>query len=185
MVRLLDKMLAPLRRRIQLMVTRAVLTLVDDTTGLQTVQARLLAGELLGMERFQQFGFTGVPGQGSEAIALSVGGSRSGAVVIAVDDRRDRPTGLAEGEACVYAAGGQARILVQPGGTVQIMASTSVTAATPTVEADGKIEAAETVGGTDFVLVDQRTLLGLIQAYNSHTHTLAGVGTTDPPGSQF
>ena len=43
-----------LRRRVYLMVGRAVLTVVDDSTGLQTVQVEALRGEVIdGAERMQ------------------------------------------------------------------------------------------------------------------------------------
>ncbi|NDV20887.1 phage baseplate assembly protein V [Pseudodesulfovibrio sp. JC047] len=102
-MRALEKMLRPIRRRLTLMVSRAVLVMIDDDTTLQELQTRILGEELLdSLERFQQYGFTSVPHQGAEAITLSVGGHRSHTVVINVDDRRYRLKGLQGGEVALY-----------------------------------------------------------------------------------
>jgi phage baseplate assembly protein V len=102
-IRLISKMLRPIKNRISLMVSRAVLVLIDDKTTLQQLQARILGEELLDeLERFQQYGFTSVPHPGAEAITLSVGGHRSHTVVINVDDRRYRLKGLKGGEVAIY-----------------------------------------------------------------------------------
>ncbi|MEJ1378180.1 MAG: phage baseplate assembly protein V [Candidatus Sedimenticola sp. (ex Thyasira tokunagai)] len=109
-------MLAPLRRRIRLMINRAVINLVNDSQGLQELQLTLLAGEEAdGVERIQEYGFTSVPHAKAEAVALAVGGSRAHTVVIATDDRRYRIKGLASGEVALYDDQGQAIKLARDG----------------------------------------------------------------------
>ena len=91
-----------LRRRVMLMVGRAVLTAVNDSTGLQTVQVEGLRGEVIdGAERMQLYGITSHPLKGADVLVLSVGGVRQHPVVL-IDDRRHRVKELAEGEVCVY-----------------------------------------------------------------------------------
>lgn len=108
----LHRALAPLRRRVQLMIGRAVIAVVDDNTKAQSVQITLLADEVHdGAERFQEYGFTSVPLAGAEAIVAFVGGLRSHGVIIAVEDRRYRLTGLQGGEVALYDDQGQAIIL--------------------------------------------------------------------------
>lgn len=121
-MRAISKMLAPVRRKITLMVSRAVLTMVSDATTLQTLQARLLGEEVLSaLERFQQYGFTSVPHAGAEAIALSLGGNRSHTVIINVDDRRYRLKGLEGGEVALYDDRGQRVHLTRSGATVSVL----------------------------------------------------------------
>lgn len=127
MLRIMQKLLAPVRRRLSLIVTRAVLTLVNDSPQLQEAQARLLAGEVMdGLERFQQYGFTSVPHPGAEAITLSPCGHRSNTVIIAVDDRRYRLKGLTGGEVALYTDENQdadgCRIVLKRGNRVEIQA---------------------------------------------------------------
>lgn len=115
MTRALDKLLRPLRRRIALMITRGVVRLINDAAKMQTMQVTALADEIVdGAERFQQYGFTGHPHAGSEALILNVGGVRSHAVVIAVDDRRYR-LHLAAGEVAIYDDQGQQVKLMRSG----------------------------------------------------------------------
>jgi phage baseplate assembly protein V len=107
------------------MVNRAVLTMADDDTLLQQLQARLLGEELLdGLERFQQYGFTSVPHAGAEAIALSIGGNRSHTVIINVDDRRYRLKGLEGGEVALYTDEDQdeagCRIVLKRGNRIEL-----------------------------------------------------------------
>ncbi len=102
----------PLRRRLAAMVRRAVLELVDDDGGLQRVQLTALAGETLDrVERVQQYGFTGRPKPGATAIVLGLGGNSAHSIVVAVDDRRYRLAGLAEGEVALYDDQGQKIVL--------------------------------------------------------------------------
>lgn len=128
-LRLLHKLLAPIRRRLTLMVTRGVLLLIDDDPKLQEIQTRLLAGEVMdGVERFQQYGFTSVPLPGAEAIALSACGHRSNTVIISVDDRRYRLQPLQGGEVAIYTDEDQdpdgCRIVLKRGNRVEIQART-------------------------------------------------------------
>ena len=127
-----------LRRRVLLMVGRAVLALVDDARKLQVVQVQGLASETLdGVERVQQYGLTSHPHPGAECVVLALGGMRQHSLVIAVDDRRYRVTGLARGEVCLYtdedAPGSPHRITLKRGRTVHVeAASVEITSASLT-----------------------------------------------------
>lgn len=122
----LDKLLAPLKRRVALMVSRAVVRLVDDSLKMQEVQIGLLAGEVASdVERFQEYGFTSVPLEGAEAVALAVGGSRAHLVVVATDDRRHRLSGLQDGEVALYNDEGS-YIKLKRGMKIEIVGSAGV-----------------------------------------------------------
>lgn len=159
--RIVAKMLGPIQRRVQLMVSRAVLTLIDDETTLQTVQAKLLGDEVLaGLEHFQQYGFTSVPLAGAEAVALSVGGNRSHTVVINVDDRRYRLTGLADGEVALYDDRGQRVHLTRTGAVINVI---------------GDLDAAVT--GTTTLDCPQTNITGNV--YVGGNLVVAGIGSGD------
>jgi phage baseplate assembly protein V len=104
----LNRLLAPVRRRLENLVARAVVQLVTDSTRLQEVQLAILKDETRDRcERFQQYGFTSVPAAptvagAAEAVVLFVGGLRDHPLVVSVDDRRSRKTGLAAGEVALY-----------------------------------------------------------------------------------
>ena len=130
--------MADMERRVLLMVGRAVLTVVNDTTGLQTVQVEALRGEVIdGAERMQLYGITSHPLRGADVLVLSVGGVRQHPVVL-VDDRRNRVTGLAEGEVCIYTnldeGGNMHRIILKEDRSVEVHG------ADVTVHASGAVE---------------------------------------------
>jgi phage baseplate assembly protein V len=101
-IRAINKLTAPLARRVNLMVARGVLSLVNDAAKMQGVQVKLLSGEVRDMERFQNYGFTSQPHAGAEVAAVFVGGNRDHGVVLAVDDRRYRVKALQSGEVAIY-----------------------------------------------------------------------------------
>ncbi|MCG3177414.1 MAG: hypothetical protein MOGMAGMI_02388 [Candidatus Omnitrophica bacterium] len=131
------KLLAPLSRRLRLMASRAVLSLISDATGMQIVQVKLLNGEVRdGIERVQNYGFTSVPLPGAEAIFLSLGGDRDHGIVITADDRRYRIKGLQGGEVAIYTdedkAGADHRIHFKRGKEIHLVAGASSIVMTPT-----------------------------------------------------
>lgn len=134
MLRALEKLLAPIKRRIAMMVSRGVVSLVNDALKLQGLQIAAFADETLDeIERFQQYGLTSHPLPGAEAIVLSLGGARSHSVVIAADDRRHRKTNLAAGEVALYTDEGD-MVLLKRGRIVEITAGTKVKVTAPQVE---------------------------------------------------
>ena len=98
-----DSFMESLRNLMRDGVARAVLNVVDDEGNMQRVQISLLEDEVIdGVERFQNYGFTSVPEEGSEATVVFVGADRSHPVVVVADDRRVRKKGLKPGEVAVY-----------------------------------------------------------------------------------
>jgi len=103
MLRAVDKMLSPLKRRLRLLVTRGVVKLTNDAAKMQELQITGLADEVLdGVEHIQPYGFTAHPHPESDCLILNVGANRAHPIVIAVDDRRYRLKNMAEGEVAIY-----------------------------------------------------------------------------------
>lgn len=99
----LRRALRPLQVRIANSIARAVVQLVDDSTRLQLLQLGVQAGEDVDdAERVQEYGFASVPLEGAEAVVLFPNGDRAHALVVAVDDRRYRPTGGTAGDVALY-----------------------------------------------------------------------------------
>ena len=154
MMRTIAKMLAPLKRMIMLMIGRCVLTAVDDSGGLQTLQLKIYGRPVEDVERMQDFGVSSVPMEGFEAIYAHLGGSASHPVVLAVVDRDCRPVDQPAGSTILYNAfGDQVRVL------------------------DGKVVVAsdEVLLGESAVrkLIDER----MIDVYNLHTHSTTSAGS--------
>ena len=164
LARAVAKLTAPLKRRVQIMVGRAILETINDTTKAQTVKMSIMQDEVLeDVERFQEYGFTSVPFKDCEAISVSVGGRRSHTVVIATEDRARRPKGLAEGDTALYNGNGVRCLLDQVNDEVLL----------------GNAP-------TEFIalanLVDAR-FSAVAAKFDPHTHlTTATVGPTAVPG---
>lgn len=151
---LFQRMAKPLKDRIQMMVARAVVTLVDDALGIQGLQLGALEGELLeAAERFQDYGFTSVPHPGAEAVVVFPGGLRSHALVVACGDRKYRLKGLEGGEVAIYDDQDQQIVLKRDGvrvvspmkveieaPEVTITASDKVTIAAPSILLKGEVD---------------------------------------------
>lgn len=102
--------------RVRMMVSRAVLSGVDDSKTMQTVQIDLLDEETQdGVEHFQPYGFAAHPRPGAEGVAFSVGGLRGHTLLLNVADRRYRMTGLAEGEVAIHDDQGQSVLIGRAG----------------------------------------------------------------------
>jgi phage baseplate assembly protein V len=101
-----------IKRRIQLMITRGVVSLVDSQSLMQMLQIKTIGAVPLDrVEQFEPYGLTAHPHPGAEYISLSVGGRMGHEVVISVSDRRYRLTGLEAGEVALHDDLGQAIIL--------------------------------------------------------------------------
>ncbi len=123
--------------RVRNMLARAIVTMVDDARGLQSLQVELLADEAQdGVERFGQYGLASNPPAGSEALAASIGGLRGHMVVIAVENRQFRLKNLRPGEVALYDDQGQAVHLTRDGIVVQSPLKVAVEAPQVDVTAD-------------------------------------------------
>lgn len=156
--------------RIRNMLARAIVTLTDDSKGLQTLQVELLADEAQdGVERFGNYGFASRPHAEAEALAACVGGLRSHMVVIAVEDRRYRVRNLAEGEAVLYDDLGQIVHLRRDGIMIESPMQVTVKAPLATIRADQADIVADTVnlggpGGKAVARVGDPVSGGVIQS---------------------
>lgn len=138
-MRTINKMIAPLIRRVRLMVGRGVLSLVNDDLKMQGVQVQLLAGEVRDLERFQDYGFTSVPHGGAEVAAVFIDGNRDHGIAVRIDDRRYRLKGLQSGEVAIYTDEGD-KIVMKRGGVIEVTASVKVRMVTPLLEVTGDIK---------------------------------------------
>jgi phage baseplate assembly protein V len=170
--RLVAKLIAPLQRRVMLMIGRAVVRAIADGGGLQVLQLSGLAGEVLdGVERFQEYGFTSHPHPGAEAAVVFVGGNRSHGIVIAVDDRLYRLVGLAEGEVALYDDQGQVVHIKRNGVRVSGLNIHLVSDGVIRIEGDGVEMHGRTYVQTDVAGRGERRTHAGGTAYTDDTYT--------------
>jgi phage gp45-like len=97
------RLIDPLKKKVFLLMGRAILTAINNTGTTQRLQAEGLADEVLdGVERFQEYGFDSFPWEGAQAAIIYPDGNRDSGVVVSVHDRRYRPTNLVQGEVVSY-----------------------------------------------------------------------------------
>lgn len=176
-----QKLIAPLWRRVRLIADRAIVTAVTDSFNRQGLQLKVLADEAADdVERFQNYGHTSVPPAGSEAIVLGIGGARAGLVAIAVEDKSVRPKDLEAGDNCLYHLEGH-RIILRKDGllelkakTVIINASEKLTMISPDNEIQGPLHVTGEITSDTDVKTGTTSLKG-------HVHNQSGGGQTSTP----
>lgn len=169
----LARALAPLKHRLQLMIGRAVIHTINDSSQLQTLQLGILAGELKEpVERLQEYGFTSHPKPGAEAVVLFHGGNRDHGLVIAVDDVRYRLKQLKAGEVALYDDLGN-RIHLARGG-VYIKAVTALKVDAPQSTWNGNLAINGQLTATEDISAAGISLKG-------HKHSGDSGGTTGGP----
>src|SRR4030042_908352 len=162
----LMRIVAPIKTRIKMMISRAIVNLVDDSKAIQLVQISLLKDETKsGVERIQQFGFSSNPKKGAEAVVVFVNGNRDHALVIAVDYSRYRIKNLPEGASVQYDWDGNYIKLSKEDG-IEINAVNEKV----TIKASGDIE----IGNSQLkTLVNE----SFKQIFDNHVHNVSVAGT--------
>lgn len=180
MIDAIKKVMAPLQRRVMLMIGRAVVRAVNDDAKMQTIQASLLRGELRdGVERVQNYGFTSHPKPGAEAVLAFVAGDRAHGLAIAVDDRRFRLKSLKEGEVAIFDDQGQKVHLTRDGIVVDAAGNNVDFVNAPTVSMDGDLAVQGDISDANGSMQEMR------DTYNTHTHVDSTGGTTQTPTQEM
>jgi phage gp45-like len=162
-----EKLLAPLRHKIQTVLSKAIVEIVKDSTGLQVLQVSLGKDEIQdGLERLQEYGFSSHPHPEAEAIVGFINGNRNQGIVLKIDDHRYRVVETAEGTVTVYSSGGN-KVQLLPNGKI------SITANAEDVSVNGS---AIKLGGSNLKKLIHEDILSVL---SGHTHACPpGGGTT-------
>jgi phage baseplate assembly protein V len=155
----LNRFLEPLRVRIRMIVSRAIVSLIDDSKNMQILQLNLMKDEVKsGVERVQNYGFTSHPKPDAQAVVVFIAGNRDHGLVVAVDDTRYRLKNLPEGGVAVYDFDGNCVKLTEANG-IEIEAPNQKV----TIKASGDIEIGN---GSLKKLVNEE----FKDLFNNHTH---------------
>lgn len=120
---LINSTLALIKRKIFLLIGRAVLTAVTNDKKYQLLQVKGLDGETItNIERFQEYGIETYPKKSddTEVLLIAPAGNRDQSIAICVFDKRYRPDDLEEGEVCLYTFNDSQRITLKKDGTIRI-----------------------------------------------------------------
>ncbi len=107
-------------RRLQQVIGRGRMTLVDDSKPAQVQQVRLGADELRdGTPRAAEYGFSSVPPVGTDVIVVFIAGERTNGVIVATNNQTFRMRNLGEGEVAIHDDKGRYVLLAAAGITVE------------------------------------------------------------------
>ncbi len=178
---------------------RGRLTRVDDSGPVQLAQMQLSANETHdAMPCLALYGFQSCPPEGSDALAVFLGGDRTNGVIIATGNQRYRFRNLVPGEACISDNRGQSvyltatGIIVNGGGNlVTITNAPEITADTPLLHCTGDIVGDGNITCAGDMLdnsgTNAHTAADTRAVYTSHRHPVPSVQggsdtvTSDPP----
>lgn len=171
---------------------RGVLVRVNSTGGVQTVQAKGLAGESLqDTELFQHYGFTSNPLKGTMAIVVPVNGKTSHSIVIATEHAAYRLKALKSGEVALYTDEGSS-VILKRGRIIEVTCDEYIVNAKSKyqvntvnydVTATDKAEfETPLLKGSNEVADGNSTMNKMREIYDDHDHNHGGdAGTTDAP----
>lgn len=92
--------------RVWNLVSRGIVRRVTERK-LQAIQVETAPGRLSDeVERFGEWGLASRPLPGAEAVMVCKNGNDDVPIIVGVEDRRNRPTDLADGDVCLYNAAG-------------------------------------------------------------------------------
>lgn len=166
-----------LSRRILLVLARGAIALVDDSKPVQTLQVRVNSLELIpDVPRFAEYGLTSNPPVGTQAVIGFKNGDRNDGIVIATSNAKYRMTALVTGEVAIHDDKGQSvylsaeGIVVNGGGNpITLTNAPEVIADTLLLKCKGDI--------VDNYETNTRTMAGMRQVANSHTHDVVNIQT--------
>ena len=165
------------------MLVRGVVAAVAAAKKLQTLQIKLLAGEVKdGVEHFEPYGFTSHPLSGAEHLTVFLDGDRSHGITVVVTDRRYRLQGLPAGGVALYDSA-DSSVKLTADGKVKLTAPVKVDIESPDVEITGSLKVGQNIVAVGDIS-DQDGLTSMSDmrdVYNTHDHDLPGGGVSDDP----
>lgn len=165
MMRAMQQIMAPLSRKLGLLVNRAVINLIDDSGKTQRLQATVLADEAReSIEHMQPAGYKSVPLPGSDAVVLAVGGNGDHRIAIVTHDPEARPRDWQPGDVGIYHLLTGDLIWMRADGSVEITAQQRVLIRTPELRLEGNLQVSGDIADRQGSLRELRT------TFNAHSH---------------
>lgn len=165
---------------------------VDTSKPVQKAQINGLADETLNeIDVMQQFGFTSHLPADTQVVVVPIGGTTSGAVIVASENKTYRVLNLEEGEVAIYDKSGST-ITLKKGKVVNINCDKlNITCSDMKIDSSTLSITSETThtGNMNFTgavsasgeISSQTDLKSGARSFNSHVHKLAGGGDTLEP----
>lgn len=186
----IDRILIPIKRKIFLLIGKAILTAVNNSEQTQKIQVSGLKNEVItDIERYQEYGFESYPNLNSdaEAVIAFINGNRDQGIVLCVHDRANRPKDLASGEVRMYDSNNNKITLTNNGIKIEDNNNNVIELKSGEINITGtKINL---LGASEAFLkgdtFDTWLTTVLKTTFDAHTHggIFAGPGFTSPPAT--
>lgn len=166
------RLLQPIKKKIFLLLGRAILTAVNNAESTQKIQCTVLADETItDIERFQEYGFESYPVPGtSEALIAFINGNRDLGIAICVHDRGNRPTDLTAGDVRMYDVNGNKITHTSTGTEIEDKNGNKITLdSSGIVIEDSNSNKIEMISGNMNITGSKITLLGGTEAFVNGT----------------
>lgn len=174
--------------KLKAMIGRCIIAAVSDQTKTQSLQIEAFSGDLHDeVERFQQFGFSGVPMPNAEGIVLFVAGNHDHPVVIAAENRDVRVNNLTQGESAMYNGFGHKIVLYQDRCEIitprfVVNAENEAVIKSPKIKLDGEVEGTKSIYAEQEMSDGVGSMSAMRGTFNGHDHddTTSGGQTAKP-----
>lgn len=177
-------------------------THVNSVAPVQLIQGEGLAGEKINdNEYFQHYGLTSNPPEGFMYVSLPIGGKTAHGIIIATEHASYRLKNLASGEVAIYTDEGDSIVLkrgrlievttqtlrVNAGVAIELNAPTITGNASTGIALNTPLVAASTDVKAQGEIYDHnnKSMSGMRQVYNTHTHTDPQGGSVGMPTGQM
>jgi phage baseplate assembly protein V len=141
LMKIIKRCLKPVQIKIAMLIGRCVLLATNDTKGIQTIKAQVMAGEVMeDVERFQNYGMTSHVPSNSEGVILFPLGNREHGICVALDNRNVRLKQLEQGEVALYTDEGDT-IILKRGNKIEINGGEEVSVNTKTAKVNATLKA--------------------------------------------
>lgn len=136
------QLLKPLTSKIQMLVGKATLAALSDSTEVQLIKVQSLDKEVIDeVERIQEFGLSSSPPVGeSEVFIAAIGGNRDHVVAVKVDSAKYRPKDLKSGETVLYDKTGS-KVYLKEDGSIELEPSNGIFKILGDIQSTGEITA--------------------------------------------
>jgi len=136
-----ERLIAPILNEVRGAIRKAILGRVDDSTGVQTVQMSRTKGDDADLvEHLQPYGMSFRPPEGSEGVALEIGGDANHLVLLCVAPRKERPRDVAAGEGGLWHHKHGWRVFLDDAGDVHLAAQTGASKLARADRVDAEIQ---------------------------------------------
>jgi phage baseplate assembly protein V len=171
--------------RLRMVIGRGRVTFGNDSGNVQLLQIKLNADKINDdMPRLAEFGFTSMPPEDSDVLAVFIAGDRSNGVVVATGHQASRLKNLKAGEVAIYDDQGQSIYITREGIVINGGGLPVKITNTPEVRMETSLKVTGDIKDR-CDLPAGKTMADMRTTYNGHNHNDPQGGAVGVPNQQM